>query len=235
VRRLQHLPALTPAILQQAKPQPVQPPATLERAEPQPGQPPATLKRAEAQSVQPPATLKRVEAQSVQPPATLKRAEAQSVRPPATLKRAEAQSVRPPATLIQRRFAPRNDEVGRLAMAGGGFRDGEFFRWTSLPRLAGERVPRQGRERVSFHAERIDADFFAVESGQTSPFFLPLFIQRRSAPDGWKPSPGLRPPSRPPSGGGEESIGRIRHCEERSDVAIQFVPYGRKPSPARAG
>jgi hypothetical protein len=49
--------------------------------------------------------------------------------------------------------------------------------------------------------------------------------QRRCAPHGRKPSPGLRPPSRPPSGGGT-SIGRTRHCEERSDVAIQFVPPG---------
>jgi hypothetical protein len=39
-------------------------------------------------------------------------------------------------------------------------------------------------------------------SGQASLSFLPLFIQRRCAPDGTKPSPGLRPPS-PASGGGK--------------------------------
>jgi hypothetical protein len=40
-----------------------------------------------------------------------------------------------------------------------------------------------------------------------------------------KPSPGLRSPSRPPSGGGE-FIGKTRHCEARSAVAIQCVPSG---------
>jgi hypothetical protein len=59
---------------------------------------------------------------------------------------------------LPRRCAPRNDE---------------FFRWTSLPRLAGERVPER-RERVSNHTERSDAVFFAVGRGQASRSFFPF-------------------------------------------------------------
>jgi hypothetical protein len=37
-------------------------------------------------------------------------------------------------------------------------------------------VPRQGRERASFHTERSDADFLAAENEQAFPFFTPFLI-----------------------------------------------------------
>jgi hypothetical protein len=76
--------------------------------------------------------------------------------------------------------------------------------------------------------------FLAVGRRQASRSFLPLFIQRRYAPFGTKPSPALRASSRPPSGEGA-SIRRIRHCkkpppprhcEERSDAAIHVAVHG---------
>jgi hypothetical protein len=74
------------------------------------------------------------------------------------------------------------------------------------PPQGGEGGRRPG-EGGANHTERSDADLLAVGHRPASPSFPhPLFIQRRCAPDGWKPSPGLRPPS--PAKRGREGIHR---------------------------
>jgi hypothetical protein len=138
--------------------------------------------------------------------------------------------------------------MGHAVHGMGGILRKNKVRWAPLPRLRG-RVA-EGRERASFHAERSDADFFAVERGffavergQTSPSFVPLFNQRRCAPDGTTPSPALRAPSPAKRGRGihrKNSALRKpppRHCEGRRPAAIQtalqIAVASRKVEPPR--
>jgi hypothetical protein len=73
-----------------------------------------------------------------------------------------------------------------------------------------------------------------VENGQAFPSSLPFFNQRRCAPHGWKPSPGLRPPS-PASGGGkvqsnDESLTYQQRNARSFSAAVEyqrrFAPHG---------
>jgi hypothetical protein len=105
----------------------------------------------------------------------------------------------------------------------------------SLSRLR-ERVA-GGRERVSFHTERIDAVFFAVGRGQAFPSFIPFLISGATRRMVRSPLPPFgHPLARQAVEGSVHRKNSLpsslrkppppRHCEGRRPVAIQFVPSG---------
>jgi hypothetical protein len=70
----------------------------------------------------------------------------------------------------------------------------------------------------SFHAERIDADFFVVENGQAFPSFTPSLVSGAARRMVGSPLPPFGHP--PPQAGEERFIGRTRHCESLPHLVI---------------